>query len=90
MYPMGYGASNDDISNHNALSEQDLMCPAIGEGSEVFEEGEHREAVQRNVSDGCLNVNESHNIARRVSVVSSAEDSECGSGCVQYNKVECL
>ena len=77
---MGCGVSDEEIPNHQALSEHDpLMLPAIGEDGSVFEEGEHREAVQRNVSDDCLN-DKSHNIARRVSVVSSAEDGESGSG----------
>ena len=80
LHPMGCGVSDEEIPNHQALSEHDLL-PAIGEDGSVFEEGEHREGVQRNVSDDCLN-DKSHNIARRVSVVSSAEDGESGSGYV--------
>ena len=74
LHPMGCGVSDEEIPNHQAQSEHDLlMLPAIDEDGSVFEGEEHREAVQRNVSDDCLN-DKSHNIARRVSVVSSAED----------------
>ena len=79
----GHGVSEEEMQNHNAMSEQDPMLPTIGEDGEVFEEEEQRETVQRNISDDCLNTDESHNIARRVSVVSSAEDGEYASRCVQ-------
>lgn len=78
-HQMGYGVSEDEVLNRGATSEQDLMLPTIGEDSEVFKEEVPRESMQRNVSDDCLNVDESHNIARRVSVVSSAEDGEYAS-----------
>ena len=72
----GHGELEDAMRNQGAASEQDLMLPTIGEDGEVFDEEVRRELMQRNASDDCLNTDASHNIARRVSVVSSAEDGE--------------